>query len=101
MLDWLIKHPATIFQNGDISFKIQLPGLIILIILIALTATAMWSYRITVNQTDSRTRGFLICLRSSILMLTAIALLKPFMMVYHTDPDASYLAILACSKKLS
>ena len=99
MLDWLIKHPATIFQNGDISFKIQLPGLIILIILIALTATAMWSYRITVNQTDSRTRGFLICLRSSILMLTAIALLKPFMMVYHTDPDASYLAILADSSK--
>tara|TARA_B100001105_G_C22397002_1_gene447271 strand:+ start:1548 stop:3869 length:2322 start_codon:yes stop_codon:yes gene_type:complete len=99
MLDWLIKHPATIFQNGDISFKIQLPGLIILIILIALTATAMWSYRITVNQTDGKTRGFLICLRSSILMLTAIALLQPFMMVYHTDPDASYLAILADSSK--
>ena len=99
MLDWLTKHPATIFQNGNISFKIELPGLIILTILIALTATAIWSYRITINQTDGRTRRFLICLRSLILMLIAIALLKPFAMVYHNDPDSSYLAILVDSSK--
>jgi len=99
MLDWLIKYPATIFQNSNISFKIRLPGLIIFIILIALIAAAIWSYRITINQTNGRNRGFLICLRSSILMVTAIALLKPFMMIYQTDPDTSYLAILADSSK--
>ena len=99
MLDWLIKYPATIFQNSNISFKIRLPGLIIFIILIVLTAAAIWSYSVTINQTDSRTRWILICLRSSILMVIAIALLKPFMMVYHTNPEASYLAILADSSK--
>lgn len=94
-----MKYPIDIFHRGDFHFGIRLPGLILFFIFIALIATSIWAYRTTIARTNRGLRGFLIFLRVGALCTLAFCLLKPFVTIYQTNSDDSYLLLLADSSK--
>ena len=99
MFEQLLKYPIDIFRQGDFYFGIRLPGLILFLILVGLIAASIWAYRTTQGRTHRGFRGFLIFLRALALCALAFCLLKPFVTVYQTSPDDSYLAVLLDESK--
>jgi len=99
MFEQLMKYPIDIFRRGDFYFGIRLPGLILFFIFVALIAGSIWAYRTTIARTNRRFRGFLIFLRSVALCGLAFCLLKPFVTIYQTRPDDSYLLLLVDQSK--
>ena len=99
MFEQLLKYPIDIFRQGDFYFGIRLPGLILFLIFVGLIAGSIWAYRTTQGRTHRGFRGFLICLRTLALCGLAFCLLKPFVTVYQTSPDDSYLAVLVDESK--
>ena len=99
MFEQLLKYPIDIFRQGDFYFGIRLPGLILFLIFVGLIAGAIWAYRTTRGRTHQGFRGFLISLRALALCGLAFCLLKPFVTVYQTSPDDSYLAVLVDESK--
>ncbi len=99
MFEQLLKYPIDIFRQGDFYFGIRLPGLILFLIFVGLIAGAIWAYRTTRGRTHQGFRGFLIFLRALALCGLAFCLLKPFVTVYQTSPDDSYLAVLVDESK--
>jgi uncharacterized membrane protein len=99
MFEQLLKYPIDIFRQGDFYFGIRLPGLILFLIFVGLIAASIWAYRTTQGRTHRGFRGFLIFLRTLALCGLAFCLLKPFVTVYQTSPDDSYLAVLLDESK--
>ena len=99
MFEKLLKYPVDIFRQGDFYFGVRLPGLILFLIFVGLIAGAIWAYRTTQGRTHRGFRGFLIFLRALALCALAFCLLKPFVTVYQTSPDDSYLAVLLDESK--
>ena len=99
MFEQLLKYPIDIFRQGDFYFGIRLPGLILFLIFVGLIVGAIWAYRTTQGRTHRGFRGFLIFLRTLALCGLAFCLLKPFVTVYQTSPDDSYLAVLVDESK--
>ncbi len=99
MFEQLLKYPIDIFRQGDFYFGIRLPGLILFLIFAGLIAASIWAYRTTQGRTHRGFRGFLIVLRALALCGLAFCLLKPFVTVYQTSPDDSYLAVLLDESK--
>ncbi len=99
MFERLLKYPIDIFRQGDFYFGIRLPGLILFLIFVGLIAASIWAYRTTQGRTHRGFRGFLIFLRALALCGLAFCLLKPFVTVYQTSPDDSYLAVLLDESK--
>ena len=99
MFEQLLKYPIEIFRQGDFYFGIRLPGLILFLIFVGLIAASIWAYRTAQGRTHRGFRGFLIFLRILALCGLAFCLLKPFVTVYQTSPDDSYLAVLLDASK--
>ncbi len=99
MFERIMKHPIDVFKEGDFSFGVPLPGLIIVILLGVLMAATIWAYRSTRGRTGHAFRRLLIFLRTVILCLIALCLLKPFLTIYDTNPDDSYLLVMVDSSK--
>ena len=99
MFEQLLKYPIDIFRQGDFYFGIRLPGLILFLIFVGLIAASIWAYRATRGRTYRGFRGFLIFVRALALCGLAFCLLKPFVTIYQTDPDDSYLAVLLDESK--
>ncbi len=99
MFEQLMKYPIDIFRRGDFYFGIRLPGLILFLIFVALIAVSIWAYRTTRGRTRRGFRGFLIFLRAVALCGLAFCLLKPFVTIYQTSPDDSYLLLLLDESK--
>ena len=99
MFEQLLKYPIDIFRQGDFYFGIRLPGLILFLIFVGLIAASIWAYRAAQGRTHRGFRGFLIFLRTLALCGLAFCLLKPFVTIYQTSPDDSYLAVLLDESK--
>ena len=99
MFEQLLKYPIDIFRQGEFYFGVRLPGLILFLIFVGLIAASIWAYRTTQGRTHRGFRGFLIFLRVLALCGLAFCLLKPFVTVYQTSPDDSYLAVLLDESK--
>ena len=99
MFEKIMKYPIDVFREGNFSFGVPLPGLLIAVLLVALIAATIWSYRTTQGRIQRGFRGFLIFLRAVVLCLLAFCLLKPFLTIYQTNPDDSYLLVMADQSK--
>ena len=99
MFEKIMKYPIDVFREGNFSFGVPLPGLLIAVLLVALVAATIWSYRTTHGRTQRGFRGFLIFLRTVVLCLLAFCLLKPFLTIYQTNPDDSYLLVMVDQSK--
>lgn len=94
MFEKFMKYPIDVFQEGDFSFGIPLPGLLIVVLLGVLVAATIWAYRSTRGRTRRGFRGVLIFFRALVLCFLAFCLLKPFLTIYDTNPDDSYLLVM-------
>ena len=94
MFEKMMKYPIDVFREGNFSFGVPLPGLLIAVLLVALFTATIWAYRSTQGRTQRVFRGFLIFLRTIVLCLLAFCLLKPFLTIYQTNPDDSYLLVM-------
>ena len=99
MFEKIMKYPIDVFREGNFSFGVPLPGLLIAVLLVVLIAAAIWSYRTTQGRIRRGFRGFLIFLRAVVLCLLAFCLLKPFLTIYQTNPDDSYLLVMVDQSK--
>ena len=94
-----MKYSIDVFREGNFSFGVPLPGLLIAMLLVALLAATIWAYRSTQGRTSRRFRGLLIFFRTVVLCLLAFCLLKPFLTIYQTSPDDSYLLVMVDQSK--
>ena len=94
MFEKFMKYPIDVFREGDFSFGIPLPGLLIVVLLGVLVATTIWAYRSTRGRTRRGSRGVLIFFRVLVLCFLAFCLLKPLLTIYDTNPDDSYLLVM-------
>ncbi len=94
MFEKFMKYPIDVFREGDFSFGIPLPGLLIVVLLGVLVATTIWAYRRTRGRTRRGFRGVLIFFRTLVLCFLAFCLLKPLLTIYDTNPDDSYLLVM-------
>lgn len=99
MFEKIMKYPIDVFREGDFSFGVALPGLLIAVLLIALVAATIWAYRSTQGRIRRGFRGFLIFLRAIVLCLIAFCLLKPLLTIYQSNPDDSYLLVMVDRSK--
>ena len=99
MFESLLKFPIEIFNRGDFHFGIRLPGLILFLVLVGLGVASVFAYRAAAHRTTTRFRGFLVFLRTVALCGLAFCLLKPFVTIYQTSPDDSYLLLLVDQSK--
>ena len=99
MFEQIMKYPIDVFREGDFSFGVPLPGLLIAVLLIALVVATIWAYRSTQGRIRRGFRGFLIFLRAIVLCLIAFCLLKPFLTIYQSNPDDSYLLVMVDRSK--
>lgn len=99
MFENIMKYPIDVFREGNFSFGVPLPGLLIAVLLVALVAATIWAYRRTQGRIQRGFRGFLIFLRAIVLCLLAFCLLKPFLTIYQTNPDDSYLLVMVDQSK--
>lgn len=99
MFEQLMKYPIDVFREGDFSFGVPIPGLLIFVLMVGLVAATIWAYRSARSQTGRVFRGFLIVLRTIILCFLAFCLLKPFLTIYQNNPDDSYLLVMVDRSK--
>ena len=99
MFEKFMKYPIDVFREGDFSFGIPLPGLLIVVLLGVLVATTIWAYRSTRGRTRRGFRGVLIFFRALVLCFLAFCLLKPLLTIYDTNPDDSYLLVMIDKSK--
>ena len=99
MFENMMKYPIDVFREGNFSFGVPLPGLLIAALLVALFVATIWAYRSTQGRIQRVFRGFLIFLRTIVLCLLAFCLLKPFLTIYQTNPDDSYLLVMVDRSK--
>ena len=99
MFEKFMKYPIDVFREGDFSFGIPLPGLLIVVLLGVLLAATIWAYRSTRGRTRRGLRGVLIFFRALVLCALAFCLLKPFLTIYDTNPDDSYLLVMVDRSK--
>ena len=99
MFEKLMKYPIDVFREGDFSFGVPIPGLLIFVLMVGLVAATIWAYRSTKGRTGRIFHGFLIVLRTLVLCFIAFCLLKPFLTIYQNNPDDSYLLVMVDRSK--
>ena len=99
MFEKIMRYPIDVFREGNFSFGVPLPGLLIAVLLVALVVVTIWAYRSTQGRIRRGFRGFLIFLRAIVLCLIAFCLLKPFLTIYQSNPDDSYLLVMVDRSK--
>ena len=99
MFEKIMRYPIDVFREGNFSFGVPLPGLLIAVLLVALVVATIWAYRSTQGRIRRGFRGFLIFLRTVALCLLAFCLLKPFLTIYQSNPDDSYLLVMVDRSK--
>ena len=58
MFEKMMKYPIDVFREGNFSFGVPLPGLLIAVLLVALFILTIWAYRSTQGRTQRGFRGF-------------------------------------------
>lgn len=99
MFEKLMKYPIDVFREGDFSFGMPIPGLLIIALIAGLIAATILAYKSARARTNRFFRGFLITLRALVLCFLAFCLLKPFLTIYQNNPDDSYLLVMIDQSK--
>ena len=99
MFEKMMKYPIDVFREGNFAFGAPLPGLLIAVLFVSLIVATIWAYRSVRGRLHGGFRGVLIFLRALVLCLLAFCLLKPFLTIYQTNPDDSYLLVMVDRSK--
>jgi len=91
--EFLFKYPPVVFENGRIVFATPLPAWL-MAIAIALAALAAWSYLRRSRGLPPVDRAGMLALRTALLTLLVLLLLRPTLQVPVAVDQENYLGIL-------
>src|SRR5690606_22260600 len=91
--EFLFKYSPVVFENGRIVFATPLPGWL-LALAVGLAALAAWSYLRRSRHLALGERAGLLALRTALLALLVLLLLRPTLQVPVAVDQENYLGIL-------
>ncbi|MBL4820993.1 MAG: VWA domain-containing protein [Gammaproteobacteria bacterium] len=88
------QNLLTAIQEGRFAFAYGVSPLVFLLIAVSLVAAVWFTYRKTTRPLSGGWKTFFITLRSSILLLLLVCLLRPIITTTQTIPQETYLGVL-------
>jgi uncharacterized membrane protein len=97
-MSWLFrfffKYPALTFEQGEFTLAASRSMTITLVVLAALAAAALVTYRGIRSETPSRERFVLVGLRLGVIALLLFCLLRPSLVLKAAVPQQNFLGVL-------
>ncbi|HWF84857.1 MAG TPA: glutamine amidotransferase [Vicinamibacterales bacterium] len=90
----LFKYPRLVFQQGEFTWAVSRPLLIVVGLAAAGVVAALLTYRRVGTLTSTRDRTILIALRLAVLALLAFCLLRPTLVLKAAVPQQNFLGVL-------
>lgn len=90
----LFKYPAFVFRQGDFTFASSRSGMLGLLVVIAVAAATLITYRAVKSESRTRERVVLVGVRLALLALMLFCLLRPSLVLRGAVPQQNFLGIL-------
>jgi uncharacterized membrane protein len=91
---FLFKYPLLVFQQGDLSWGVSRPVLLVILAAVGIAAATLLTYRTTGTDQPLRDRVMLIGLRLGLLALLVVCLLRPTLILKASVPQQNFVAVL-------
>lgn len=94
LFNFLFKYPALVFEQGDFTFAASRSTLTLVLVVAALAAASLVTYRALTSPGHPRDRVILIALRTALLLLIVFCLLRPSLILRAAVPQQNFLGVL-------
>ena len=94
LFSFLFKYPAFVFRQGDFTFATSRSTMVILVIVAAVAAASLITYRAIKSEGHPRERVVLVALRLALLLLILFCLFRPSLVLRAAVPQQNFLGIL-------
>ncbi len=94
LFHFLFKYPRLVFEQGDFTWAVSRPLLIIVLLAAGAIVAALLTYRRVGTLTRTSDRAILVALRVAILALLVFCLLRPTLILKAAVPQQNFLGIL-------
>src|SRR5213075_3203100 len=91
---FLFKYPPLMFRQGDVSWGLSRPVLLIVAAAMAIAVAALWTYRGLSAAERTRDRVILIGLRIAALAVLLLCLFRPTLVLKAAVPQQNFLGVL-------
>lgn len=95
LVEFLFKYRPVLFQEGDLAFLSPWPVAVVGVAAIILALPAVLTYAIARGRSGTLDRVILGLLRSSVLLLVFLILLRPALVLTSVVPQRNFVALLA------
>jgi uncharacterized membrane protein len=90
----LFKYPAYVFRQGDFTFAASRTTMLVLLVVGAIAAVSLVTYRRINSEKHPHERAVLVALRLGLLALLVFCLLRPSLILRAAVPQQNFLGIL-------
>jgi len=94
LFNTLFKYPAFVFRQGDFTFAASRTSLLVLVLVGAVAAGSLITYRAVRSDGHPRERAVLVAIRLALLVLLLFCLLRPSLVLRAAVPQQNFLGIL-------
>ena len=94
MFDFFFKYPLVVFEQGDFTFAMSRSMTVTVVVLAAIAAIALVTYRGIATEGNLRDRIALIGLRLGVVALLLFCLLRPSLILKAAVPQQNFLGVL-------
>jgi uncharacterized membrane protein len=94
LFNFLFKYPAYVFRQGDFAFATSRTAMLVVVVLGAVAAASLITYRGIRSEGHPRERVVLVGVRLLLLLLIVFCLLRPSLVLRAAVPQQNFLGIL-------
>ena len=91
---FLFKYPPLVFQQGDFSWSLSRPVLLVVVAFTAVAIAALFTYRGLATVERTRDRLVLVGLRLAALAVLLVCLFRPTLILKAAVPQQNFLGVL-------
>src|SRR5919202_377810 len=91
---FLFKYPPLMFQQGDLTWGLSRPVMLVVIAVLALAGLALLTYRGLRTVERARDRAILIALRVAALVVLLFCLFRPALVLKAAVPQQNFVGVL-------
>jgi len=91
---FLFKYPPLMFHQGDLTWGLSPPVMLVVTGVLALAAVALFTYRGLSTVEKTRDRAVLIALRVAVLVVLFFCLLRPALVLKAAVPQQNFVGVL-------
>jgi len=91
---FLFKYPPLMFRQGDVSWGLSRPVLLVAVTALAIAIASLWTYRGLAAASRKRDRVILIGLRVAVLAVLLLCLFRPTLVLKAAVPQQNFLGVL-------